>query len=170
MTRGGRITRVKIRPDARRPVRPVCQRTFANCQSRETAGIGLRMDETREQLLQHRIELYRSTLRAGVKGHIAIGYLRQIEDDETELAQIRHAEYTELTARGLAGDDRPLRSLSHYVAELVDRFSHLPITDPRRAGLARRIRRIETEIARRRHDMAADPGRATTTKSASLVS
>jgi hypothetical protein len=112
------------------------------------------MDECRETLLNHRIELYRSTLRAGVKGHIAIEYLRQIEDDRAELARLRHAVDAELSARGLAADDRPLRSLSHYVAELVDRFSHLPITDPRRAGLARRIRRVEAEIARRRRTPA----------------
>jgi len=131
------------------------QRTFSPHRS-DVGGIGLLMDETREALLHHRIELYRSTLRTGVKGQTAIEYLRQIEDDQAELAQIRNANETHLTTRGLSVDDRPLRSLSHYVAELVDRFSRLPITDPRRAEVAARIRRVEAEITRRRRKLGVE--------------
>jgi hypothetical protein len=99
------------------------------------------MDESRADLLQHRIELYRATLRAGARGRVAIEYLRQIESDEAELSQIRRAQESHLTSRGLSADQRPIRSLAKYVTEL---------TDHRRAGLAARIRRIEKEIARRR--------------------
>lgn len=108
------------------------------------------MEEARAELLRRRIGLYRATLRTGVRGEVAIEYLRQIESDEAELVQIRHAKEPPLTARGLAADDRPTRSLSHYVAELVDQFDALAVTDPRRAAVAARIRRVEAEIARRR--------------------
>ena len=62
------------------------------------------MENDRATLLRRRIELYRDTLRAGVSGKIAIGYLRQIESDEAELVQIRHSEEEGLHARGLTVD------------------------------------------------------------------
>ena len=70
------------------------------------------MDESRADLLQHRIELYRATLRAGARGRVAIEYLRQIESDEAELSQIRRAQESHLTSRGLSADQRPIRSLA----------------------------------------------------------
>lgn len=115
------------------------------------------MDDDRVKLLCRRIELYRSTLRTGVSGKVAIGYLRQIESDEAELVQIRHSEETGLAARGLAVDERPMRSLGKYVAELVDQFDALGVADARRAAIAARIRRVETEIARRRGRAAHRP-------------
>ena len=114
------------------------------------------MDQERAELLCRRIELYRGTLRAGIRGDVAIEYLRQIESDETELARLRQGENTGLTSRGLAADERPVRSLRKYVAELVDQFDALAVSDPRRAAVAGRIRRIEAEIARRRK-IAAEP-------------
>jgi hypothetical protein len=114
------------------------------------------MDQERAELLRRRIELYRGTLRAGIRGEVAIEYLRQIESDETELARLRQSEDTGLTSRGLAADERPVRSLRKYVAELVDQFDALAVSDPRRGAVAARIRRIEAEIARRRK-IAAEP-------------
>src|SRR5438874_9646628 len=60
------------------------------------------MEDDRATLLRRRIELYRDTLRVGVAGKVAIGYLRQIESDEAELVQIRHSMETGLNARGLS--------------------------------------------------------------------
>lgn len=108
------------------------------------------MEEDRAKLLRRRIELYRGTLRTGVKGEVAIEYLRQIDSDEMELAQIRRSREPPLVARGISADDRPTRSLRHYVFELIDTFDALAVTDPRRAAVAARIRRVEAEIARRR--------------------
>jgi hypothetical protein len=109
------------------------------------------MEDDRATLLRRRIELYRETLRTGITGKIAIGYLRQIESDEAELVQIRHAEEEGLHARGLSVDARPPRPLRKFVADLIDQFDALPVTDSRRAAVAARIRRVEVEIARRRH-------------------
>jgi hypothetical protein len=106
--------------------------------------------ETRAELLSRRIELYRDTLRAGARGHVAIEYLRQIENDEAELAKIMRAQDSPLSARGLSADLRPIRSLSRYVSELVHQFDALAVTDPQRGAVASRIRRVEKEIARRR--------------------
>src|SRR5437764_6259537 len=69
------------------------------------------MEDDRATLLRRRIELYRDTLRAGVTGKVAIGYLRQIESDEAELVQIRHSKEESLHARGLSADARPPRPL-----------------------------------------------------------
>ena len=109
------------------------------------------MEEDRATLLRRRIDLYRETLRAGVSGKVAIGYLRQIESDEAELVQIRHTEEAALHARGLSVDARPPRPLRKFVAELIDQFDALPVTDSRRSTVAARIRSVEVEIARRRH-------------------
>lgn len=108
------------------------------------------MDDERTNLLLRRIELYRNTLRAGVSGKVAIGYLRQIESDEAELVQIRHSKETGLNARGLSADSRPIRPLRKFLVELIDQFDALPVADKRRAAVAARIRRVEREIARRR--------------------
>jgi hypothetical protein len=43
----------------------------------------------------------------------------------------------------------PARSLETLLAELVERFNALPMTDPARGKLAARIRQIEDEIAAR---------------------
>ena len=109
------------------------------------------MDDDRATLLRRRIELYRETLRAGVAGKVAIGYLRQIDADEAELVQIRHSRENGMNARGLSADARPVRPLRKFLAELIDQFDALPVTDSRRASVAVRIRRVEIEIARRRH-------------------
>lgn len=109
------------------------------------------MEDDRATLLRRRIDLYRETLRAGVSGKVAIGYLRQIESDEAELVQIRHTEEAALHARGLSVDARPPRPLRKFVAELIDQFDALPVTDSRRSTVAARIRSVEVEIARRRH-------------------
>jgi hypothetical protein len=108
------------------------------------------MEEDRATLLRRRIDLYRETLRAGVTGKVAIGYLRQIDSDEAELVQIRHSRETGMNARGLSADARPVRPLRKFLAELIDQFDALPVTDSRRASVAARIRRVEAEIARRR--------------------
>lgn len=108
------------------------------------------MTEKRAELLSQRIELYRDTLRAGARGQVAIEYLRQIENDQAELAELKRAEGSHLTTRGLSVDQRPIRSLSRYVTELVHQFDALAVTDPKRGALASRIRRVEREIARRR--------------------
>lgn len=112
------------------------------------------MDDHRAELLQRRIALYRDTLRAGARGHVAIEYLRQIDSDQAELARITLAQETGLSMRGLSVDKRPPRSLAKYVTDLIHQFDALAVTDPRRGALASRIRRLEAEIARRRH-----PGR-----------
>lgn len=108
------------------------------------------MTEKRAELLSQRIELHRDTLRAGARGHVAIAYLRQIENDHAELAELKRAEESHLKTRGRSVDQRPIRSLSRYVTELVHQFDALAVTDPKRGALASRIRRVEREIARRR--------------------
>jgi hypothetical protein len=50
------------------------------------------MEEERAELLRRRIALYRRYLRDGVEGALALEYLRQIAEDETELNQIEPGE------------------------------------------------------------------------------
>ena len=49
------------------------------------------MEEDRAEALRRRIALYRSYLREGVEGALALEYLRQIAEDEAELKRIERA-------------------------------------------------------------------------------
>jgi hypothetical protein len=50
------------------------------------------MEKDRAELLRRRIALYRSYLREGVEGALALEYLRQIAEDGAELNQIEAGE------------------------------------------------------------------------------
>jgi len=50
------------------------------------------MEDDRAELLRRRIALYRSYLREGVEGALALYYLRQIAKDEAELNRIEPGE------------------------------------------------------------------------------
>jgi hypothetical protein len=52
------------------------------------------MEKDRAELLRRRIALYRSYLREGVEGALALEYLRQIAEDGAELNQIEAGEAT----------------------------------------------------------------------------
>ena len=49
------------------------------------------MEEDRAEALRRRIARYRSYLREGVEGALALEYLRQIAEDEAELKRIEGA-------------------------------------------------------------------------------
>jgi len=52
----------------------------------------IHMGDDRAELLRRRIALYRSYLREGVEGALALYYLRQIAKDEAELNRIEPGE------------------------------------------------------------------------------